>query len=103
MGLFNSLLCCPQPTPAPAPVLVRSGSEVLLPGSSTVIPAGRRSVTLTVRAGNFTASGSLHTTPQQFKAGESFTWSAVSRDEVLASFTVAADATGEATLTWTEN
>jgi hypothetical protein len=61
------------------------GSSLHVGTVTATIPVGRRSVTLTVRSGSVTATGSQHSgTAGVFEAGESYTWSRVNSGEILA-------------------
>jgi hypothetical protein len=67
---------------------INAGSSLHTGNAAAIVPAGRRSVTITVRSGAVTASGSQHSgAANVFEAGESYTWSRVSEGELLAAMT----------------
>jgi hypothetical protein len=64
------------------------GSSLTTGATAAVVPAGRRSVTITVRSGAVTATGSQHSgAASVFEAGESYTWSRVDAGELLPAMT----------------
>ena len=83
--------------------VIQAGSAVSVGTAAFVVPAGRRSVTISVRSGSVTATGSQHSgATSVFEAGESFTWSRVSAGETFPAMTfTGVSATTRFKIIWT--
>lgn len=82
---------------------VRQGSAVVTGVAATIVPAGKRSISLVVRSGSVTGTGSLQTGAVQYRAGEAYTWSTQEEGELLEAMTfTGATATTSYTVTWTQ-
>ena len=67
---------------------VNVGSSLTVGAAAAVVPAGRRSVSIVIRSGSVTASGSQHSgAAGVFEAGESYSWSRTSEGELLPAMT----------------
>lgn len=82
---------------------IRQGSAVGAGVAATIVPAGKKSISLVVRSGSVTGTGSLQTGAVQYRAGESYTWSVDQEGELLEAMTFTGSTpTTSYTLTWTQ-
>jgi hypothetical protein len=66
---------------------VRQGSAVGAGTTAVTIPAGKRSISIAVRSGSVTGTGSLQAGATQYRAGEGYSWSIKEEGELLEAMT----------------
>lgn len=82
---------------------IRQGSAVGAGAVAVTVPAGKRSISLVVRSGQVTGTGSLQTGAIQYRAGESYSWSITEDGELLEAMTfTGTTATTSYTVIWTQ-
>jgi hypothetical protein len=82
---------------------VRQGSLVSTGAAAVTIPAGKRSISIVVRSGSVTGTGSLQTGATQYRAGEGYSWSIKEDGELLEAMTFTGNtATTSFTVIWTQ-
>jgi hypothetical protein len=82
---------------------VRQGSAVGAGVAATIVPAGKRSISIIVRSGAVTGTGSLQTGAQQYRAGEGYSWSVTEEGELLEAMTFTGlTPTTSYTVTWSQ-
>jgi hypothetical protein len=82
---------------------VRQGSNVVTGGASVLVPAGKKSISIVVRSGSVTGTGSLQTGTAQYRAGESYSWSSDDAAGLLEAMTFTGSSpTTSYTLSWTQ-
>jgi hypothetical protein len=82
---------------------IRQGSAVGTGTAATIVPAGKRSISLIVRSGSVTGTGSLQSGASQFRAGEGYSWSINEEGELLEAMTFTGlTPTTSYTVTWTQ-
>jgi hypothetical protein len=83
--------------------VVRQGSAVGAGVAATLVPAGKRSISIIVRSGSVTGTGSLQTGAQQYRAGEGYSWSVTEDGELLEAMTFTGlTPTTSYTVTWSQ-
>jgi hypothetical protein len=82
---------------------VRQGSAVGAGAVATVVPAGKRSISIAVRSGSVTGTGSLQTGATQYRAGEGYSWSIKEEGELLEAMTFTGNTPNTSyTVIWTQ-
>lgn len=82
---------------------VRQGSAVGAGAAAVVVPAGKRSISIAVRSGSVTGTGSLQTGAVQYRAGEGYSWSIKEDGELLEAMTFTGNTANTSyTVIWTQ-
>ena len=82
---------------------VRQGSALGSGVAATIVPAGKKSISIVVRSGSVTGTGSLQAGAAQYRAGEGYTWSVDQEGELLEAMTFTGSTpTTSYTVTWTQ-